>query len=96
MWTKTKKKARLRRAQRAALMNGAQGKIIDQQNGTNISAAAGAAAQAAAGGQAAGGTADSVKSTLNGLGGVVGQSGSNSMATQAAKRAMDVNNPNKE
>ena len=70
--------------------------IIDQQNGTNISAAAGAAAQAAAGGQAAGGTADSVKSTLNGLGGVVGQSGSNSMATQAAKRAMDVNNPNKE
>ena len=48
-----------------------------------------------AGGQAAGGTADSVKSTLNGLGGVVGQSGSNSMATQAAKRAMDVNNPNK-
>ena len=70
--------------------------IIDQQNGTNVSAAAGAAAQAAAGGQAAGGTADSVKSTLNGLGGVVGQSGSNSMATQAAKRAMDVNNPNKE
>ena len=70
--------------------------IIDQQNGTNISAAAGAAAQAEAGGQAAGGTADSVKSTLNGLGGVVGQSGSNSMATQAAKRAMDVNNPNKE
>ena len=70
--------------------------IIDQQNGTNVSAAAGAAAQAAAGGQAAGGTADSVKSTLNGLGGVVGQSGSKSMATQAAKRAMDVNNPNKE
>ena len=70
--------------------------IIDQQNGTNISAAAGAAAQAEAGGQAAGGTADSGKSTLNGLGGVVGQSGSNSMATQAAKRAMDVNNPNKE
>ena len=28
MWTKTKKKARLRRAQRAALMNGAQGKIF--------------------------------------------------------------------
>ena len=70
--------------------------IIDQQNGTNVSAAAGAAAQAAAGGQAAGGSADNVKSTLNGLGGVVGQSGSNSMATQAAKRAMDVNNPNKE
>ncbi len=28
MWTKTKKKARLRRAQRAALMNGAQGKMF--------------------------------------------------------------------
>ena len=69
--------------------------IIDQQNGTNVSAAAGAAAQAA-GSTGGGGGGTSVKSTTNSLGDVVGQSGSNSMATQAAQRAMDVNNPNKE
>lgn len=70
--------------------------IIDQQNGTNVSAAASAAGQAAgAAGTGGGGTADA-KSTTNSLGDVVGESGSNSMATQAAKRAMDVNNPNKE
>ena len=69
--------------------------IIDQQNGTNVSAAASAAGQAAgAAGTGGGGTADA-KSTTNSLGDVVGESGSNSMATQAAKRAMDVNNPNK-
>ena len=70
--------------------------IIDQQNGTNVSAAASAAGQAAgAAGTGGGGTADA-KSTTNSLGDVVGESGSNSMATKAAKRAMDVNNPNKE
>ena len=70
--------------------------IIDQQNGTNVSAAASAAGQAAgAAGTGGGGTADA-KSTTNSLGDVVGESGSNSMATQAAKRAMNVNNPNKE
>ena len=69
--------------------------IIDQQNGTNVSAAASAAGQAAgAAGTGGGGTADA-KSTTNSLGDVVGESGSNSMATKAAKRAMDVNNPNK-
>ena len=69
--------------------------IIDQQNGTNVSAAASAAGQAAgAAGTGGGGTADA-KSTTNSLGDVVGESGSNSMATQAAKRAMNVNNPNK-
>ena len=46
-------------------------------------------------GTGGGGTADA-KSTTNSLGDVVGESGSNSMATKAAKRAMDVNNPNKE
>ena len=70
--------------------------IIDQQNGTNVSAAAGAAAQAAGSTGGGGGGSASVKSTTNSLGDVVGQSGSNSMATQAAQRAMDVNNPNKE
>ena len=70
--------------------------IIDQQNGTNVSAAAGAAAQAAGSIGGGGGGSASVKSTTNSLGDVVGQSGSNSMATQAAQRAMDVNNPNKE
>ena len=70
--------------------------IIDQQNGTNVSAAAGAAAQAAGSTGGGGGGSTSVKSTTNSLGDVVGQSGSNSMATQAAQRAMDVNNPNKE
>ena len=70
--------------------------IIDQQNGTNVSAAAGAAAQAVGSTGGGGGGGTSVKSTTNSLGDVVGQSGSNSMATQAAQRAMDVNNPNKE
>ena len=70
--------------------------IIDQQNGTNVSAAAGAAAQAAGSTGGGGGGGTSVKSTTNSLGDVVGQSGSNSMATQAAQRAMDANNPNKE
>ena len=70
--------------------------IIDQHNGTNVSAAAGAAAQAAGSTGGGGGGSASVKSTTNSLGDVVGQSGSNSMATQAAQRAMDVNNPNKE
>ena len=57
--------------------------------GALLTGAAGAA------GTGGGGTADA-KSTTNSLGDVVGESGSNSMATQAAKRAMDVNNPNKE
>ena len=69
--------------------------IIDQQNGTNVSAAASAAGQAAGSAGGGSGGTSGVKSTLNSLGDVVGQSGSNSMATQAAKRAMDVNNPNK-
>ena len=69
--------------------------IIDQQNGTNVSAAASAAGQAAgAAGGGSGGTT-SAKTTTNSLGGAVG-SGDNSLSTQAARRAMDVNNPNKE
>ena len=68
--------------------------IIDQQNGTNMSAMAGAAAQAAGttGGSSGGQT--TAKTATNGLGAVVG-GGGNSLATQAAKRAMNVNNPNK-
>ena len=68
--------------------------IIDQQNGTNMSAMAGAAAQAAGttGGGSDGQT--TAKTATNGLGAVVG-GGGNSLATQAAKRAMNVNNPNK-
>lgn len=68
--------------------------IIDQQNGTNMSAMAGAAAQAAGttGGGSGGQTTE--KTATNGLGAVVG-GGGNSLATQAAKRAMNVNNPNK-
>ena len=69
--------------------------IIDQQNGTNVSAAASAAGQAAGAAGTGGGETADAKSTTNSLGDVVGESGSNSMATQAAKRAMDVNNPNK-
>ena len=68
--------------------------IIDQQNGSNLSAMAGAAAQqAGSAGGGSGGTSESLGVT-NGLGAQVG-SGGNSLATQAARRAMDVNNPNK-
>ena len=68
--------------------------IIDQQNGTNVSAAASAAGQAAAGSGGGSGGKTAAASTLNSLGGVVGDS-SGSLSSQAAKRAMDVNNPNK-
>ena len=68
--------------------------IIDQQNGTNVSAAASAAGQAAAGSGGGSGGKTVAASTLNSLGGVVGDR-SGSLASQAAKRAMDVNNPNK-
>ncbi|WP_302276018.1 portal protein [Faecalibacterium prausnitzii] len=68
--------------------------IIDQQNGSNLSAMAGAAAQqAGSAGGGSGGTSEGL-SVTNGLGAQVG-SGGNSLATQAARRAMDVNNPNK-
>ncbi len=68
--------------------------IIDQQNGSNLSAMAGAAAQqAGSAGGGNGGTSEGL-SVTNGLGAQVG-SGGNSLATQAARRAMDVNNPNK-
>jgi len=69
--------------------------IIDQQNGTNVSAAASAAGQAAAGSGGGSGGKTAAASTLNSLGGVVGDN-STSLSSQAAKRAMDVNNPNKE
>ena len=68
--------------------------IIDQQNGTNVSAAASAAGQAAAGSGGGSGGKTAAASTLNSLGGVVGDR-SGSLSSQAAKRAMDVNNPNK-
>ena len=68
--------------------------LLDQMTGANMSAAAGAAAQAAgASGGGGGGTSEGLSAT-NGLGAQVG-SGGNSLATQAAKRAMNVNNPNK-
>ena len=68
--------------------------IIDQQNGSNLSAMAGAAAQqAGSAGGGSGGTSEGL-SVTNGLGAQVG-SGGNSLATQAARRAMNVNNPNK-
>ena len=68
--------------------------IIDQQNGSNLSAMAGAAAQqVGSAGGGSGGTSEGL-SVTNGLGAQVG-SGGNSLATQAARRAMDVNNPNK-
>ena len=68
--------------------------IIDSQNGTNVAAAASAAGQAA--GAAGGGSGGSTgaKTRTNRLGGAVGGS-DNSLSTQAARRAMDVNNPNK-
>ena len=68
--------------------------IIDQQNGSNLSAMAGVAAQqAGSAGGGSGGTSAGL-SVTNGLGAQVGRGG-NSLATQAARRAMDVNNPNK-
>ena len=68
--------------------------LLDQMTGSNMSAAAGAAAQAAgASGGGGGGTSEGLSAT-NGLGAQVG-SGGNSLATQVAKRAMNVNNPNK-
>ena len=68
--------------------------LLDQMTGSNMSAAAGAAAQAAgASGGGSGGTSEGLSAT-NGLGAQVG-SGGNSLATQAVKRAMNVNNPNK-
>ena len=68
--------------------------LLDQMTGSNMSTAAGAAAQAAgASGGGSGGTSEGLSAT-NGLGAQVG-SGGNSLATQAAKRAMNVNNPNK-
>ena len=69
--------------------------VIDQQNGTNVSAAASAAGQAAAGSGGGSGGKTVAASTLNSLGGVVGDR-SGSLSSQAAKRAMNVNNPNKE
>lgn len=69
--------------------------IIDMQNGTNMGTQAAAAAQAATGaggGNASGETA--AKTTTNGLGAAVGGA-NNSLATQAATRAMNANNPNK-
>ena len=68
--------------------------IIDQQNGTNLSAAASAAAGAAGkAGGGSGGTSSGL-SAVNGLGEAVGGT-DNSLATQARQRAMNVNNPNK-
>ena len=68
--------------------------IIDQQNGTNMSAMAEAAAQAAGTTGGGSGGQTTAKTATNGLGAVVG-GGGNSLATQAAQRAMNVNNPNK-
>ena len=69
--------------------------IIDQQNGTNVSEAAGAAAQAAGSTGGGSGSSNVTRSTTNSLGAAVGE-GNNSLSTQAAKRAMNANNPNKE
>lgn len=68
--------------------------IIDAQNGTNLSGAAASAAGAAGSSGRQGGGEAEAKSTLNSLGSVVGD-GTNSLATAAAKRAMNVNNPNR-
>ena len=68
--------------------------IIDSQNGTNVAAAASAAGQAAGAAGAVGGGRTGAKTSTNSLGGAVGGS-DNSLSTQAARRAMDVNNPNK-
>ena len=69
--------------------------IIDRQNGTNVSAAASAAGQAAGAAGGGSGSSNVAKSTTNSLGAAVGEE-NNSLSTQAAKRAMNVNNPNKE
>ena len=68
--------------------------IIDQQNGTNVSEAAGAAAQAAGSTGGGSGSSNVTRSATNSLGAAVGE-GNNSLSTQAAKRAMNVNDPNK-
>ena len=67
--------------------------VIDQQNGSNLSEQAGAAAAAMTGGGGGGGSA-SAKTVTNSLGGQVG-GGTNPLATKAAERAMNVNDPNK-
>ena len=66
--------------------------VIDQQNGSNLSEQAGAAAAAMTGG--GGGGKTSAKTVTNSLGGQVG-GGTNPLATKAAERAMNINNPNK-
>ena len=66
--------------------------VIDQQNGSNLSEQAGAAAAAMTG--EGGGGESSAKTVTNSLGGQVG-GGTNPLATKAAERAMNVNDPNK-
>ena len=66
--------------------------VIDQQNGSNLSEQAGAAAAAMTGG--GGGGETGAKTVTNSLGGQVG-GGTNPLATKAAERAMNINNPNK-
>ena len=66
--------------------------VIDQQNGSNLSEQAGAAAAAMTGG--GGGGETSAKTVTNSLGGQVG-GGTNPLATKAAERAMNINDPNK-
>jgi len=66
--------------------------VIDQQNGSNLSEQAGAAAAAMTGG--GGGGEAGAKTVTNSLGGQVG-GGTNPLATKAAERAMNINNPNK-
>ena len=69
--------------------------LLDQMTGANTSEAAGAAAQAAANAGGGGGGTATDKTATNGLGAAVGD-GTNSLANQAAQRAMNVNDPNKE
>lgn len=66
--------------------------VIDQQNGSNLGEQAGAAAAAMTGG--GGGGETSAKTVTNSLGGQVG-GGTNPLATKAAERAMNINDPNK-
>ena len=68
--------------------------ILDAQNGSNVSAAAGAAAQLAGNSGGGSGSSDGNLPVTNALGAEVGD-GTGSMATQAARRAMIVNNPNR-
>ena len=68
--------------------------ILDAQNGSNFSAAAGAAAQLAGNSGGGSGSSDGNLPVTNALGAEVGD-GTGSMATQAARRAMNVNNPNR-